>query len=79
MMKNKHINKYLAIDVLEFVTDQLKNGMTLKEVAENWLDNYQSVNLTYGNIINALIRQHQKSFEKISNGEMNQMGSYDYD
>ena len=78
-MKNKHINKYLAIDVLEFVTDQLKNGMTLKEVAENWLDNYQSVNLTYCNIINALIRQHQKSFEKISNGEMNQMGSYDYD
>ena len=78
-MKNKHINKYLAIDVLEFVTEQLKNGMTLKEVAENWLDNYQSVNLTYGNIINALISQHQKSFEKISNGEMNQMGSYDYD
>ena len=78
-MKNKHINKYLAIDVLEFVTEQLKNGMTLKEVAENWLDNYQSVNLTYGKIINALIRQHQKSFEKISNGEMNQMGSYDYD
>ena len=78
-MKNKHINKYLAIDVLEFVCEQLKNGMTLKEVAENWLDNYQSVNLTYGNIINTLIRQHQKSFEKISNGEMNQMGSYDYD
>ena len=78
-MKNKHINKYLAIDVLEFVTEQLKNGMTLKEVAENWLDNYESINLTYGNIIYALIRQHQKSFEKISNGEMNQMGSYDYD
>ena len=78
-MKNKHINKYLAIDVLEFVTEQLKNGMTLKEVAENWLDNYESINLTYGNIINALIRQHQKSFEKIGNGEMNQMGSYDYD
>ena len=79
MMKNRYINKYLAIDVLEFVTEQLKNGMTLKEVAENWLDNYQTVNLTYGNIINALILQHQKSFEKISNGEMNQMGSYDYD
>ena len=63
MTPNRHYNKYLAIDVLEFVTDQLKNGMSLKEVAENWLDNYESVNLTYGNIINALIRQHQKSFE----------------
>ena len=64
MTPNRHYNKYLAIDVLEFVTDQLKNGMTLKEVAENWLDNYESINLTYGNIINALIRQHQKSFHR---------------
>ena len=62
MMKNRYINKYLAIDVLEFVTEQLKNGMTLKEVAENWLDNYQSVNLTYGNIINALIQKTSKEF-----------------
>ena len=77
MMKNRYINKYLAIDVLEFVTDQLKNGMTLKDVAINYLDNYGTINLTYGNVLNALIRQHQKSFEKISNGEMNQMGSYD--
>ena len=79
MMKNRYINKYLAIDVLEFVTDQLKNGMTLKDVAINYLDNYGTINLTYGNVLNALIRQHQKSFEKISNGEMNQMGEYDYD
>tara|TARA_A100001011_G_C14237705_1_gene811813 strand:- start:867 stop:1103 length:237 start_codon:yes stop_codon:yes gene_type:complete len=78
MMPNRYYNKYLAIDVLEFVTEQLKNGHTLKEVAENWLDNYETVNLTYGNIINALIRQHQKSFDKISQGQ-NQMGEYDYD
>ena len=75
-MPNRYYNKYLAIDVLEFVTEQLKNGHTLKEVAENWLDNYETVNLTYGNIINALIRQHQKSFDKISQGQ-NQMGEYD--
>tara|TARA_R100000231_G_scaffold14065_2_gene15375 strand:+ start:2570 stop:2797 length:228 start_codon:yes stop_codon:yes gene_type:complete len=71
MVQNKNINKYLAIDVLEFVTQQLKNGCTLKEVAENWLDNWETVNLSYGSVIQAMIRQHQRSFNKIAERDYN--------
>ena len=74
MVHNKNINKYLAIDVLEFVTQQLKNGCTLKDVAENWLDNWETINLSYGSVIQAMIRQHQKSFNKIAERDNN----YDY-
>ena len=71
MVHNKNINKYLAIDVLEFVTQQLKNGCTLQDVAENWLDNWETVNLSYGSVIQAMIRQHQRSFNKIAERDNN--------
>ena len=74
MTPNRYINKYLAIDVLEFVTQELKNGCTLKDVAENWLDNWETINLSYGSVIQAMIRQHQKTFNKIAERDNN----YDY-
>ena len=62
--KISDITKNLLIcDVLDHVKYCIKEGYSLKDIVNMYLPNQQP-NLTWGNVINALIVDHKRSYIK---------------
>ena len=61
IMITPYIHKLIALEVLEFFTDCIRQGMDLGEIVDMYLPQ-KSVNLTYGAVLQALIKDHKKSF-----------------
>ena len=61
IMITPYIHKLIALEVLDFFTDCIKQGMDLADIVDAYLPE-KSVNLTYGAVLQALIADHRRVF-----------------
>ena len=74
LSKNSETYQLLAKEALEFMLDCLNQGMDLHEIKAMYINKMGSVPVSYGNILNQLIREHLECNKRLVN--KNSMMSY---
>ena len=68
LSKNSETYQLLAKEALEFMLDCLNQGMQLSEIKAMYINKMGSgVQMSYGNILNQLIREHLECHKRLDN------------
>jgi len=68
LSKNSESYQLLAKEALEFMLDCLNQGMQLYEIKAMYINNMGAgVPVSYGNILNQLIREHLECHKRLAN------------
>ena len=68
LSKNSETYQLLAKEALEFMLDCLNQGMQLNEIKAMYINEMGSgVQMSYGNILNQLIREHLECHKRLVN------------
>jgi len=65
--------RLLAAEATEHFNMCIQEGMSLKEIKALYIDDYGHHSLTYGNVLNALIREHLASYRRLAEKKSLQM------
>lgn len=65
--------RLLAAEATEHFNMCIQEGMSLKEIKALYIDDYGHHSLSYGNVLNALIREHLASYRRLAEKKTLQM------
>jgi hypothetical protein len=67
LSKNSETYQLLAKEALEFMLDCLNQGMQLNEIKAMYINEMGSIPISYGNILNQLIKEHLECHKRLVN------------
>lgn len=71
--KQSETYRLLAAEATEHFNMCIQDGMSLTEIKALYIDDYGHHSLSYGNVLNALIREHLASYRRLAEKKTLQM------